>query len=91
MMIHLAVLSGFVAAVLAAFFRGRLREYAGWLLALLPAGLTVYFLNLLVNPGTNPWGSYKIPWAPNLGIDFSLRVDGLGLLFALLISGIGTL
>jgi multicomponent Na+:H+ antiporter subunit A len=91
MTIHLAVLSGFVTAALAAFFRGRLREYAGWLLALLPAGLTVYFLNLLVNPGMNPWGSYKIPWAPNLDIDFSLRVDGLGLLFALLISGIGTL
>jgi multicomponent Na+:H+ antiporter subunit A len=90
MTIHLAVLSGFVAAALAAFFRGRLREYAGWLLALLPAGLTVYFLTLLVNPGMNPWGSYKIPWAPNLGIEFSLRVDGLGLLFALLIAGIGT-
>lgn len=31
------------------------------------------------------------PWLPQLGIDFSFRLDSLGLLFALLISGIGTL
>lgn len=30
-------------------------------------------------------------WLPQLGIDFSFRLDSLGLLFALLISGIGTL
>lgn len=91
MAIHFATLSGFIMAVLAAFIRGRLRDYAGWLIALLPAGLTFYFLNLLLNPGENSWGRARIAWAPNLGLDFSLRVDGLGLLFALLISGIGTL
>ena len=30
-------------------------------------------------------------WLPQLGIDFSFRLDALGMLFALLISGIGTL
>lgn len=30
-------------------------------------------------------------WLPQLGIDFSFRLDSLGLLFSLLISGIGTL
>src|SRR5690554_5830304 len=30
-------------------------------------------------------------WLPQLGLDFSLRLDGLGLLFALLIVGIGLL
>lgn len=30
-------------------------------------------------------------WLPKLGIDFSFRLDALGLIFALLISGIGTL
>lgn len=30
-------------------------------------------------------------WLPQLGIDFSFRLDSLGLLFGLLISGIGTL
>jgi len=91
MALHLAVVSGFIAAVLAALIRGRLQEYAGWLLACLPAGLTLYFLGPLVDLGENPWSSAKIAWVPNLGLDFSLRMDGLGLLFALLISGIGAL
>ncbi len=31
------------------------------------------------------------PWAPSLGVNLSFALDGLGLLFALLISGIGAL
>ncbi|MFP3490471.1 Na+/H+ antiporter subunit A, partial [Staphylococcus sp. SIMBA_130] len=33
----------------------------------------------------------SVPWVPSLGISFDLYIDGLSLLFALLISGIGTL
>jgi multicomponent Na+:H+ antiporter subunit A len=33
----------------------------------------------------------RVAWAPSLGVDFTLRVDGFSLLFALLITGIGTL
>ncbi|MEM7044886.1 MAG: proton-conducting transporter membrane subunit, partial [Pseudomonadota bacterium] len=32
-----------------------------------------------------------LPWIPSLGIDLAFRLDGLSLLFALLISGIGVL
>ncbi|MEM8949138.1 MAG: hydrogen gas-evolving membrane-bound hydrogenase subunit E [Pseudomonadota bacterium] len=32
-----------------------------------------------------------LPWAPSLGVDLAFRLDGLGLLFALLISFIGVL
>ncbi|WP_144576985.1 hypothetical protein, partial [Siminovitchia fortis] len=31
------------------------------------------------------------PWLPELGLNLSLRLDALGLMFALLITGIGTL
>lgn len=34
---------------------------------------------------------FLYPWLPALGLDFSLRMDGLSLLFALLILGIGLL
>ncbi|MBN2548887.1 MAG: putative monovalent cation/H+ antiporter subunit A [Anaerolineales bacterium] len=84
-----AVLSGFLVATLAPFIRGRLRDYAGWLLAVLPAGLTLYFISLLLKLANTPPAAVKITWAPVLGIDLALRADGLGLLFALLISGIG--
>lgn len=34
---------------------------------------------------------YELEWLPQLGLDFSLRLDGLGMVFALLIVGIGLL
>lgn len=33
----------------------------------------------------------QIPWIPSVGVSFALRLDGLSLLFALLITGIGSL
>ncbi len=69
----------------------KLNKYKGWLLALLPAGLTLFFLSLLPKAIEDNPLALNIPWAPQLGLDFTLRADGLGLLFTLLISGIGTL
>jgi multicomponent Na+:H+ antiporter subunit A len=89
MALLISVFSGFLAAIIVALLKGRLRDRSGWLLALLPAGLTLYFVTLLSNPVQKAPLTVKIPWAPTLGIDIALRVDGLGLLFALLISGIG--
>lgn len=34
---------------------------------------------------------FHLPWLPALGLDISLRLDGLSMMFALLISGIGLL
>src|SRR5690606_20107345 len=33
----------------------------------------------------------SLPWIPSLNVDFTARLDGLGILFALLITGIGSL
>lgn len=57
----------------------------------LPLVLFGYFLSLL--PITSNGGVIHetIPWVPSLGINFTVYVDGLSLLFALLITGIGTL
>ena len=57
---------------------------------LLPASLFVGFASLLPAvlgkyPPTETW-----PWIPSLGISLAFRADGLSLLFALLITGIGT-
>src|SRR5690348_15381904 len=65
-------------------------SWTGWLVALVPLGLTVFFASLL---GTVAAGSplvAAVAWVPSLGVELAFRVDGLGLLFALLISGIGT-
>jgi multicomponent Na+:H+ antiporter subunit A len=85
----IAILSGFVLAALAPWIHRFAGRATGWLLSLHPFGLTVYFLVLAgaVTRGTAVEAG--LPWAPSLGIALTFRLDGLGLLFALLICGIG--
>ncbi len=64
---------------------------AAWLLALVPALCLLVLAShasavLSGNPVVETW-----PWAKDLGLELSLRLDGLGLLFASLISFIGVL
>ncbi|MCK8517099.1 putative monovalent cation/H+ antiporter subunit A [Methylonatrum kenyense] len=86
----IAVLSGFILAAASPWLARSVGDRAGWLLAALPAALFVYFLGFL--PTVNESGAQVIhyPWIPDLDVNFSFLVDGLSLLFALLISGIGT-
>ncbi|MBC6441307.1 MAG: putative monovalent cation/H+ antiporter subunit A [Rhodospirillales bacterium] len=89
-MLLAAVLAPFVLAVFAPAVRRVAGPATGWLLALLPAALTVYFAGF---PGPIAAGdpiSFSVPWVPTLGIHLSFHVDGLSVMFALLISGIGT-
>jgi multicomponent Na+:H+ antiporter subunit A len=86
----LAVLSGFLLAIVAPLLHRVTGKYIGWVLALLPAGLTTYFASLI--PQVQASGSLVIEyaWLPGLNITLNFLVDGLSLVFALLISGIGT-
>lgn len=90
MAISVAVLSGFGFAILAPLLARRLQGSAGWVLAVLPAVLTLYFISLLPRLQTGNPVAIHYAWVPELGVNFALRADGLSLLFAILISGIGT-
>jgi multicomponent Na+:H+ antiporter subunit A len=61
------------------------------LLATLPAALTGYFLYAWWVVATSGPFSITTPWAPRLGLSLSFHFDGLSTLFAVLITGIGTL
>jgi multicomponent Na+:H+ antiporter subunit A len=91
MTMHVAVLSGFGAALLAPFLTRRLQGQTPWVLALVPGALTVYFLFLMPLAAAGDALEATFTWVPVLGIDLALRADGLSLIFALLISGIGML
>ena len=80
-------LLGSIALPFAATATGR---FGGWIAALLPASLFVYFLGLTGQVGVAPIVDV-VPWVPSLGIDLTFRLDGFSLLFALLITGIGAL
>jgi NADH:ubiquinone oxidoreductase subunit 5 (subunit L)/multisubunit Na+/H+ antiporter MnhA subunit len=80
------------AAAVAALAANRLNNKAlGWLLAAAPLAAFVYFLSLA--PAIAGGGKVDARWAwmPTLGLNLSLHLDGLSLLFALLVSGIGAL
>jgi multicomponent Na+:H+ antiporter subunit A len=62
----------------------------GWLLALIPAAVFVGFAARIPAVAGGAVPRATLPWVPSLGISLSFAVDGLGMLFALLISGIGT-
>jgi multicomponent Na+:H+ antiporter subunit A len=62
---------------------------AARLSALLPLALFAAALGLV--PGIMAGSSYRaaVAWVPALGVDLSLMIDGLSLLFVLIITGIG--
>jgi multicomponent Na+:H+ antiporter subunit A len=86
-----AVASGFVGSLIAPWLCRVTRGMTGWVIALLPLSLFVYFITLVEVVAAEGPLTATYTWAPTLGINLSFYVDGLSLLFALLISGIGTL
>jgi multicomponent Na+:H+ antiporter subunit A len=91
MMIAIFTLSVFVAALVVPLFFRKKNNLAHWLIALLPFGITIYFASLLPRAAAGNPETFSIPWAAEFGASFSFRADGLSLLFAMLISGIGAL
>lgn len=79
--------ASFVLAPLAAWLGGRCSP----LVAALPAALFAGFATYLAMIGSGGSVVESHPWIPSLGISATFKVDGLSLLFALLITGIGTL
>ncbi len=90
-MIAIVVLSGFGLALVAPAVQRLLPRHAGWLLALLPLGVTVTLARHAMTIADGGVIAQSHAWAPALGVTLSFYLDGLSLLFALLISGIGTL
>ena len=81
----------FLLAIPAPFVNQYLRRYAGWILAVVPVMIFFYLLSLLPAVASGEVISEHYPWLTSAGLSISLRLDGLSLLFALLITGIGGL
>ena len=81
----------FVAAVSMVFLRGRSRGQVAWVAAAAPVlGLLVLaWLTPAVLQGWIPRAGHA--WIPQIGLDFSLRLDGLAWMFAGLVLAIGVL
>lgn len=69
----------------------RTSRVIGWGVLLLSAGLTLFFARHIGSVTAGEVFTVTYPWVPSLKVNFSFYLDGLSLLFALLISGIGAL
>ena len=86
-----AVLSGFVVALLAPSLHRVSARWAGCLFAAFPAALALYFLSHAARVAGGEGVRVVYPWVPAMGLELSFHLDGLGLLFALAITVVGTL
>ncbi|GHC16256.1 Na(+)/H(+) antiporter subunit A [Kushneria pakistanensis] len=88
---QIAVLSGFVLAILVPLISRWCGSRTGLILALYPAAIAFWLVSLMPEVLQSGGIYFEQAWAPSLGLSLSFWLDGLSLLFGLLISGIGTL
>ncbi|MFD2517152.1 putative monovalent cation/H+ antiporter subunit A [Salinimicrobium flavum] len=86
-----AILSGFIFSLLLVFVGKFIKGKLAILSAVVPLGLFIYFLSFIgqISEGNVITRSYE--WVPSFGLNLNFTLDGLSLLFALLITGIGFL
>ncbi|UQZ32767.1 Na+/H+ antiporter subunit A [Paenibacillus sp. PK3_47] len=89
--LHLVILLPFLLSVLMLLIKQNTRFHLGWIVLPLPAALFLYFLTRIpaIRSGDSIVDTFA--WMPSFGVDITLILDGLSLLFVLLISGMGAL
>ncbi|BBP91972.1 hypothetical protein BsIDN1_55900 [Bacillus safensis] len=91
-LIHFAILSPFLLAFVVPFLYKYVRRiHTGWFVLILPILLFTYFIQMLHITSNGRTLFSQAEWIPSLGMNFTVYVDGLSLLFTLLITGIGSL
>lgn len=90
MLLIFAICSGFAAALIAPSLHRYCGDQTGKLLALVPFASFITFLTLIPQVRDGNPATLHLEWIPSIGISFSFHIDGLSLLFLLIISGVGT-
>lgn len=90
--LHMAVLLPLIFAILIPIlYRFYKRIHLGWFVLPIPVVLFAYFLSYIQPTMSGQFTEQSAAWIPQIGMNFDVYVDGLGLLFSLLITGIGSL
>ncbi len=85
------LLAPFVLAPFLPALAGRLGAKVGWVALLAPLASFSATLTLWRLPETERAVAWTLDWAPGMGVNLSFLPDGLGLLYALIVSGVGVL
>ncbi len=78
-----------MAMILLMSKRRALAKYAGYIALVAPVISSIYFLIQIPSVAKLQYLSTSIPWIKTLDINLDLRLDGLSLMFSLIISLIG--
>ena len=91
MSLTLIVLLPFLGSLCAAVLPSNARNAESWLAGLVTVACTVLVASLYPHVDDGGVVRAKVAWAPQLGLEFYLRMDGYAWLFALLVSLMGAL
>ncbi|WP_204171560.1 Na+/H+ antiporter subunit A [Staphylococcus sp. GDY8P100P] len=90
--LHIVVLLPLIfALIIPCIYRLHKRIHLGWFVLPLPIVLFIYFLTYIKTTMSGDTVMQEVNWMPKFGMNFDLYIDGLSLLFSLLITGIGSL
>lgn len=91
-MIHWVIIIPFLAAVIIPFINNRRsRIHVGWFVLIVPIILLISLLRYVPTIARGDTYTYTFAWIPSFGIQFTTYLDGLSMIFGLLITGIGSL
>lgn len=85
-----AILSSFILALFILFIGKRLSSGAFKWISIFPFSLFLFFSSFLSGLSEGDYW-FRNSWIPQLGISLDFKLDGLSMLFSLMITGIGTL
>lgn len=86
-----AVLTGFIFACVLVFAGKPLKGRASLINAVVPSGLFIYFCTLIPQVLSEGAVFKSYSWVSSMGVDLNFNLDGLSLIFALMITGIGSM
>ena len=91
--LHLSILLPFIFAMAVPYIYKKFtpRIHTGWFVFIIPLLIFTYLLTFIPQISSGNTVSATVPWLPSYNINFTTYVDGLSLVFGLLISGIGAL
>jgi multicomponent Na+:H+ antiporter subunit A len=87
----IAILSSFLIALSLFAVGPRFFQKINWLPSILPMSLFIFFSSFIPAVSKGEIVHYDYQWVPSLGVNLHFLLDGLGLLFALIITGVGSL
>src|SRR4051794_27521577 len=91
--LHLTILLPFIFAMAVPYIYKKFtpRIHTGWFVLIIPLLIFAYLITFIPQISSGNTVSATVPWLPSYHINFTTYVDGLSLVFGLLISGIGAL